>query len=151
MPTDEMSPLQPDARRASSITLDADTASVPVARRFVRRTLGPVADAHDDPAAAAVVADMELVSSELVTNAIEHGDGPSVHLAVGCDDGRVTVEVTSRGNTDEVGPAEEWQIADIESITGRGLGIVRELSDDVTVERRADQLRISVGRRLPAA
>ncbi len=141
-------PAAPAGSAASSLRLAPETMNVPVARRFVRQSLARLRARHG---ADAVTTDLELISSELVTNAIEHGDGRTVDVTVTCDDERVLLQVTSRGNTDQVGPADEWEVADPGSITGRGLGIVRALADAVSVHRRADELRITVERRLPAA
>lgn len=131
-----------------SLRLTADLANVPVARRFVRRSLLHLVEPHgtDD-----VITDLELASSELVTNAIQHGTGQAVAVTVACDRERVVLQVTSTGNTDQVDPSDRWQVADPASITGRGLGIVRALADRVSVHHRADELRITVERRLPAA
>ncbi|MEX2625957.1 MAG: ATP-binding protein [Ilumatobacteraceae bacterium] len=129
----------------------AEMVNVPVARRFVRRTLLHLVDAAETHGADEIVTDLELVSSELVTNAIEHGDGHAVDVTVTCDGGRVALHVTSRGNTEQVGPSDRWHVADPDSITGRGLGIVRALADRISVHHRADELCISVERDLPAA
>jgi anti-sigma regulatory factor (Ser/Thr protein kinase) len=121
---------------------NADTANVSEARRFVRRVLSEC-DAVD------VVADLELVASELVTNAVEHGNGDDIDLMVACDGSQVTITVTSHGQVDDVGPSDEWRVAEPGSITGRGLGIVRALADHIDVRKRADELRIVVERALP--
>lgn len=131
-----------------SLVFDAVTASVPAARAFVRRWLDHLERRHG-PAAADVASDVELVTSELVTNAVEHGTGSSVALAVSCDGTAVELRVSSHGNVDGVGPADEWQVADVGSVTGRGLGIVRAIADRVAVHRRGDELRISVAHLLP--
>ncbi|CAN5365538.1 hypothetical protein BH23ACT3_BH23ACT3_15210 [soil metagenome] len=127
-----------------STRVAADTANVGKARRFVRRVLS-------ECGADAVVADLELVASELVTNAVEHGNGDDIDITVTCDGGRqVTVTVTSHGGTDNVGPSDEWRVAEPGSITGRGLGIVRDLADHIDVRKRTGELRIVVERSLPS-
>lgn len=127
-----------------SLQLAAHTVNVAAARRFVRNVLAPV-DSDQ------LVTDLELVTSELVTNAIEHAVGDVVDVTVSCDDDLVTLSVTSRGNEHQVGPSAHWRIADPGSITGRGLGIVRSLADRIDVRHRDGELRIVVERTLPAA
>ena len=58
-----------------SIVLDADTSQVAAARRFVRRLLG-------DSVPAQIANDLQLIASELFTNAVEYGGAPTVELAV---------------------------------------------------------------------
>ena len=114
-------------RAATSITLEAAVAQVAHARRFVRRTVDDV-----DPA---IVGDLQLIVSELFTNAVEHGTSEAVEVVVAQRPEWVSVTVDSRGPTPDVGPVPEWRVADAEALSGRGLGIVRELADDLIVER----------------
>ena len=128
-----------------AVQLRADTVNVAVARRFVRNALA-ACDADE-----VVVADLELISSELVTNAILHATGDIVDISVSCDGNVVTLSVTSIGNDHQVGPSRHWRIAEPDSITGRGLGIVRSLADRIEVRHRAGALQIVVERTLSAA
>jgi anti-sigma regulatory factor (Ser/Thr protein kinase) len=114
----------------ATIVLAAEAAEVSTARRFVRRELADGADA-------CVLSDLQLIASELFTNAVEHGAHPEVEVIVEASDDTAEVTVRSGGPAD-VGPAVGWQVADAESITGRGLGIVRELADELIVERADD-------------
>jgi anti-sigma regulatory factor (Ser/Thr protein kinase) len=132
------------SERSEKLQVAAETEKVAVARRFVRRVLADC-DADD------LVADLELVMSELVTNAIEHGDGHMVDMAVACDGHDVQVSVTSHSGAGSVEPSDRWQVAEASSITGRGLGIVRALADTIEVWHRSGQLQIVVQRALPAA
>ena len=122
-------------RAATSITLEAAAAQVAHARRFVRRT---VEDA--DPA---VLDDLQLIASELFTNAVEHGASDAVEMVVSQRHDRVSVTVDSRGPSPGVGPATEWRVADADALSGRGLGIVRELADDLIVERDGDEFIVT--------
>lgn len=117
-------------RAATSITLEATAAHVAHARRFVRRSVE-----HADPS---VVDDLQLIVSELFTNAVEHGAADAVDVVVTQRPDRVSVTVDSRGPTPGVGPATDWRVADAEALSGRGLGIVRQLADDLMVERDGD-------------
>jgi anti-sigma regulatory factor (Ser/Thr protein kinase) len=125
--------------RGASIVLDADAAEVASARRFVRRVLDGEVDA-------AVVGDLQLITSELFTNAIEHGAHDQVELAVECDGDTAEVTIRSHGPAD-VGPAVDWEVAEADSITGRGLGIVRHLADELIVERTAGTFVVTARRR----
>ena len=117
-------------RVATSITLEAATTQVAPARRFVRRTVGD--------ADFSVVDDLQLIVSELFTNAVEHGSSEAIEVVVTQRPDCVSVTVDSRGPTPDVGPATDWHVAGAEALSGRGLGIVRELADDLVVERDGD-------------
>ena len=107
---------------------------------------------HRHGVASVIIEDIELVTSELVTNAIIHprGSGPMsrVHLRVVVDD-NVVVTVGNRGSAAVIPPVEEWSPAPPPAVSGRGLGIVRRLSDAVAVEQRGDQAVVSCRRHLP--
>lgn len=134
------------------LRLAAATASVPRARQHVRRALRRLLPTEEIDVAVieALSADLELAASELVTNAVEHGGGDPLELSVSSDGAAVALEVISHGGADQVGPSSEWQVADIGSVTGRGLGIVRAVSDRVTVRRAHGTLSIRIERDLPA-
>lgn len=112
---------------------------VRAARRFVRNAL-----AGTPPG---IVDDMQLVVSELVSNAIEHGarEGVGVELQVTRNDVLLTVE--SHGHVGHLPRVEKWVLAPATEPSGRGLGIVRGLSDSVHVTREADSVTVAVHRR----
>jgi anti-sigma regulatory factor (Ser/Thr protein kinase) len=97
-------------------SFQARPASVAEARSFVRSAI-PDLDGE-------VRDDITLMVSELCTNALVHGGGSFV-VAVDFDDDKVRVTVTNQG----AGHAR-LRDADHMEPTGRGLRIVRELSDD---------------------
>lgn len=115
--------------------LDADLAEVGVARRLVRRNLTDVPDALN--------ADAQLIASELVTNAVEHGNGDRVVLALRRDCDAVALTVESIGPAPNVLGVDDWEIAPAHHITGRGLGIVRSIADRVEVRRPNGRLVIT--------
>jgi serine/threonine-protein kinase RsbW len=127
-------------RAQTAIELAPDLTRLAIARRFVRTTLADI-----DPD---VSADLQLATSELVTNAIEHGAGDPITITITITRGdrRATVAVRSSGRSPDVGPPSTWNVAPPDAITGRGLGIVRALADHVAVRRSADDLEISVTR-----
>ena len=120
----------------ATVTLEADTSQVAVARRFVRRALA-------DQVPSDVASDLQLIVSELFTNAIQYGvDHPvSITVEVGPDVAGVTVD--SASPAPDVGPIDSWEVADETEISGRGLGIVRSLADVVRVERNPDHFLVS--------
>jgi anti-sigma regulatory factor (Ser/Thr protein kinase) len=59
--------------------------------------------------------------------------------------------VTSGGERGRVPAVESWTTARADRISGRGLGIVRQIADDVDVERSGGNVAITVRRRFPAS
>lgn len=97
-----------------------------------------------------VVADLQLIVSELVANAIEHGDGREVEVATDGSDPRwwqlAVTSQTSSKRLPEPSPTS-WSIAAASDRSGRGLGIVRQMADDVVVEWSTIGLTITCRRR----
>jgi len=99
-----------------------------------------------------VIDDLELVTSELVTNAIVHpqptGRPSVVHIHVDVSDA-VVLSVANVGPADAIPPVDEWHPASPAALSGRGLGIVRRLCDDVAVEQRGELAVVTCRRQLP--
>jgi anti-sigma regulatory factor (Ser/Thr protein kinase) len=127
-----------------SIVLDASTSQVAHARRFVRQQLGT--SVPND-----VAADLQLVASELFTNAIEHGLGSVVEVAVESTPEFVGVSVASDGIAPDVGAVAGWSVAAADAPSGRGLGIVRALADELIVERADGRFVVTARRSRPSA
>jgi len=126
---------------SESIVLAPLPENVVVARRFIGAW---VSDRTSDRT---TIGDLELAVSELVTNAIEHGDNAEpVEVAVGLDGDVLTVSVRSHGNVSALAPTSEWEVAGFEAIAGRGLGIVRAVVDRIDVTRESDMVTVTVGR-----
>ncbi|MEO5973989.1 MAG: ATP-binding protein [Ilumatobacteraceae bacterium] len=107
---------------------DAVTASALAARRFVGEIL------HQRSAPNSVVVDFRLVASELVSNVIEHGDGRGLTVFVDFSDHHwweICVVSGTTPSSSKMQQPNEWTIAGDEDKTGRGLGIVRHLMDEV--------------------
>lgn len=119
----------------SRVELDADLTEVAAARRFVRTNLADV----PPPASA----DAQLITSELVTNAVEHGRGTSVVVEVHRRDAEIDVTVESFGPSPAVGAVEDWHVARADETSGRGLGIIRNVASRVAVRRVAGWLVIT--------
>jgi anti-sigma regulatory factor (Ser/Thr protein kinase) len=99
-----------------------------------------------------VIDDIELVTSELVTNAIIHprpaAGEPAIHVHLVLTDA-VEIAVANIGSAGTIPPVAEWRPAPAAAPSGRGLGIVRRLCDHVTVEQRGGRAVITCRRRLP--
>jgi anti-sigma regulatory factor (Ser/Thr protein kinase) len=87
------------------------------ARSLIRERLGPHLSAEE-------AFELELLITELVTNAVRHGgmrDGHEVHLVMGVSDDTVRVEVRDRGPGFARRPAPEARDHDLEDAGGFGL------------------------------
>lgn len=122
-------------------------ASVNVDAHHIEATIGadpgeiaPVRAAVHDLAERAGFADraddLALAVNELIANAQEHGAAP-IHLVADADTG-VHIEVTDAGSGFDWGEAVQEHPPRPHARRGRGLWIVRQLVDRVTVERQDD-------------
>jgi anti-sigma regulatory factor (Ser/Thr protein kinase) len=85
-----------------------------------------------------------LAVSELASNAVMHGTNMGWTVGVKVTRQRYTLNV-SGGDADEANVIfhpDRWTVADASRPTGRGLGIVRELMDEVFVERWRGRVRV---------
>jgi anti-sigma regulatory factor (Ser/Thr protein kinase) len=125
------------------LTLDVDMRNVALARRFVESTFNGVIPSW-------VMSDLVLATSELVTNAIEHGRASEVVVTAMTDEANAWISVRSAHDAGGIGPIDRWETAAPDRSSGRGLGIVQAVADDVTVVRRDDSVEIIVSKRLDA-
>jgi len=126
---------------ATSVLINTDLTISGKAAQFGRGVLADVAGPD-------VVDDLQLIVSELFTNALEHGTAGTVRVEVRSDHDSAGVTVHSHGPTPEVGAANGWHVADPSAPRGRGLGIVRRLADDLIVERDGDDFVVTAVRML---
>ena len=96
-----------------------------------------------------VVEDLELVVSELATNAIVHRSSDhAVAVRVVLSES-IDVEVSNHGSAAGVPPVEEWRVAPPHETSGRGLGIVRRLCDDAAIRQDGDRVIVACRRHRP--
>ncbi|MCW2545160.1 MAG: hypothetical protein JWM40_2712, partial [Frankiales bacterium] len=105
---------------SGEVDLPVEPVAVPRARAFVASQLSA--------AAPGALEDAKLVVTELVTNALLHGEAP-LTLRLQKDDGLVRIEVQDASRVLPVVPREN-----LEAMTGRGLGLVAALSSAWGVE-----------------
>jgi anti-sigma regulatory factor (Ser/Thr protein kinase) len=112
------------------------TSSIAETRRFVRECVEPfVSDSER-------LGDIELATSELVTNAVEHGEQRPLTVGVDVSETEVVVSVTSSRSTAAMGEPSTWAGPLPAMRTGRGLAIVRTVSDEVSVEADDETLTV---------
>jgi anti-sigma regulatory factor (Ser/Thr protein kinase) len=118
---------------------------IAAARRFATELLGHLKGA-DTPVPGTVVADVKLVVSELVTNAVQHTEGPcGLDLRVAEDTVEITVwDTSARGVT--------AMAADPARVGRHGLEIVKTLCGgfDMTATPTGKQLTVRMGLRSAA-
>ena len=122
------------------LTLPPTSSSLPDLRRAVARTLG---DVTDD-----IVADVLLALDEAVSNAVRHGSrgGEPVVVSVESDGEWVEMQVRDGGPTPRLPrlPAEPPPVL---QTGGRGLWLISQLVDEVTVARWGSGVRLDLHRR----
>lgn len=122
--------------------LAAELASAGAARRFVEGELREHVPPH-------ALADLVLATSELVTNAIEHArTRPGVDVSVRLDAQKACVVVRSIGDHSGLAEAELWATSAPDVPSGRGLGIVRKICDEVAITRAGEVVEITIRRAL---
>ena len=109
---------------------ESNPTNVQLARRFIVSTL------QSDGATDATRDAFALIVSELFTNFVEHGDGSVLEVSVVASNERWEIEVSGGASCAPGDPflhPATWAITPGDHVNGRGLGIVRSLSDDITV------------------
>ncbi len=124
--------------RASERTFTADTSSIGDARRFVRDVTAESLNGRGGD----LRGDLELAVSELVTNAIEYGLDEPVTVTVEVTPATIDVSVRSARTSTAIADPSTWAGPLPAMRTGRGLAIVRSVSDDVLVD--ADDATVTV-------
>ena len=116
-------PATPHHRLAISCTKDG---------AFSRRIRTAIADHCDGRADAATIADAQLIASELVTNAFEHGNRRGVvTIDVVVENATLTLTVTSTGSGAAIPHPSLWLLPEASEMCGRGLALTRKVSNTV--------------------
>jgi anti-sigma regulatory factor (Ser/Thr protein kinase) len=111
--------------------LDPEPASVPRARRLACDAAEPYLDA-------AQLGVFELAVTEVVSNAVRHGGGESIRLAVTPKDGYMCVQVTDAG----AGLVPKPGALEADDDGGFGLFIVEQLTRRWGVTREDNKTRV---------
>lgn len=125
-------------------SFEAVPASARAARRFVADSF------REHGATAQAISDYVLVVSELTSNIIEHGTGSSMEILIDASDPDWwDVEVVGVSSTkfEQILRPETWTVAGADEATGRGLGIVRHLMDEITCTANAGYFSVRCRRR----
>ncbi len=107
--------------------------SVRAARKFVRQAVSPVEWTSSR------LADIELATSEMSTNAVEYGEGSSFAVTVLIHPGRLDLMVQSAGSHHT--PAV--QMSGNSTLSGRGLRIVSTVAEQFSVEQSPERVIVS--------
>lgn len=116
---------------------------VPTSAKAARQFVGDLLRRHG--ASESTTDDCVLVVSELVSNFIEHGNGSGLVVGVDVTDPQwwhIEVASDSSAAPQLVLRPDTWTIARVDEVSGRGLGIIRRLMDDVVTEVSDGQLTI---------
>lgn len=121
-------------RRVVAGEIDAQSGAVARTRSEVGTRL------RNDATTMSIATDVVLAISELLDNAVRHGDGSPVafDVSVGRRHLCITVAQASGGRDDsapDVPPVDQWRMPPPASVSGRGLAIVASLADEVDVVR----------------
>lgn len=77
--------------------------------------------------------DVVLAASELLSNVYEHGADVEVEVSVEVSATTLVMSVSSKADRDKLPAISRWVVPTPDSDSGRGLGVLRVLADDVTV------------------
>jgi serine/threonine-protein kinase RsbW len=107
-----------------AMVLPLEARSVPLVRRTVATALSSAGVADD------CVGEVEVALSEACTNVYRHaGDGASYEVVITIGDERLTVDVLDSGNGFDGVKAASADMAELDAEGGRGIALMRALSD----------------------
>lgn len=118
-----------------SVTAGHECVSIPGDASSPRRAREWVSLRLEGVAGRQVIDDLRLVASELCANAVQHVAATMIDVRVDISDPRWWIlAITCHTSGSEPPPVSSWHIAGASAPSGRGLGIVRRLTDRLTVE-----------------
>jgi anti-sigma regulatory factor (Ser/Thr protein kinase) len=129
-------PAGEPSRTEASLALSGDSTRLAQARRFAASFLTTVCGAAGVLVRLETVEAVQLIVSELVTNALRHAPGPA-QLGLSISDGALRIEVR---DSNPVPPAA--RVPDPARVGQHGLEIVRALARSVSVETAATGKRV---------
>lgn len=148
MPGDDVRPALLGMNASAIDRVQQTFKAVPTSARAARQFVTSTLRAHG--AANSVISDYALVVSELATNIIEHGDGSDLVIFLDVADpnwwGMEVVGGAKTGSS-RVGEPASWTVAGADEPSGRGLGIVRHLMDEILTDTTDSQVSIRCQRR----
>lgn len=103
--------------------------------RRVRQAVAEHCGTRLDPA---LVEDVQLVASELVTNAYEHGRRGVITVDIVVEENSAVLTVTSSGNSRAIPHPVDWTMPESPSQSGRGLALTRMISSCVELHTAVD-------------
>ena len=126
-----------DGAPTTAAHVDHVFASVPESIRLSRKIVRGLAEAWGG--GPQIVADIELVASELSTNAVTHGTGSSFRIHVESSAQTFTMSVMSHGT----GELPEVRTLTDDDISGRGLRIAQSLSSGLEISRELTEVSVT--------
>lgn len=124
------------------VLLDRPVAPTPDDVRAARRAVAVALMRHG--ASDDLVADAELVASELLTNAMEQRPGAAIGMVLRRSGDEVNLCVTNRRTGTTIPASASWSDpVDDSRVRGRGLGIIEALSVRVDVESGSDHTSVT--------
>jgi anti-sigma regulatory factor (Ser/Thr protein kinase) len=123
---------------ASLITVEAETRSLVTIRE---RVAAIATSCGADPD---TIGDITLAASELATNVLIHTSSPTISVGVECADDVVVLEVS---DADGLYSTIREAATTAESVTGRGLNVVRAVMDTVEFVERSGSRRVRCTKR----
>jgi anti-sigma regulatory factor (Ser/Thr protein kinase) len=104
------------------------TESIGAAREFIRESMASALVGEE------TVGDILLAISELVTNAVVHGNGEPITVEIDTSSPAIVCSVASGFSGRPLPDPATWTSPDQAGPTGRGLSIVRAVADAVVVD-----------------
>jgi anti-sigma regulatory factor (Ser/Thr protein kinase) len=127
--------------QSARLTVPGDSTSPRHVRQWLEEQLRHAAAGCD------AISDLRLIASELCANAVEHVRATSIEVTISCQDPSWFVLTVTTRAAHSPPQTSTWELASPEAASGRGLGIVRSLSDRVTVETIDGEATITCWRR----
>ncbi len=97
-------------------------------------------------------ADLQVAVSEACSNVVRHADGVAAYtVSLVLDDEGVEVEVRDAGGGTALSLVDRGHVAELDDEQGRGLHLMRALTDELAFERREDGTVVTFVKRWPVA